>query len=223
MDIVLVKSKHSHRTVVTLGVLEDVGSHPDLPASMKTGLQGLLDAASDKEAAGGVIVANLKSKSVMNDLGWEKVWRLMQSVYVIASSTDLPTDAQAALGVVDTSLSNTVPHARKKAKQVRAALSKFPDTFSASGKTKADIIAAIDAMFAADVEEDNLWVDYKTANVALKEADKALDKENKRIYKILKVSFQKGSRDWQLVQGIPTDTPTASTKKTDTGVKVPEK
>lgn len=223
MEVVLVKSKHSHRGVVTLGVLEDVGQHPDLPTAMKTGLQALLDAAAEKETAGGVVVANLKSKSVMNVLGWGKLWSLLQSVYVIASSTDLPTDAKAALGVVDTSLGNTVPHARKKAKQIRAALSKFPDTFSASGKTKAEIIAAIDAMFAADVEEDNLWVDYKTANVALKEADKALDKENKRIYRILKVSFPKGSREWQLVQGIPTDTPTASAKKTDTQVKVPEK
>ncbi|MBI3923894.1 MAG: hypothetical protein HY318_20900 [Armatimonadetes bacterium] len=90
MEVVLVKSKHAHRGVVALGVLEDVVSHPDVPASMKTGLQAVLDTASDKEAAGGVIVANLKSKSVMNDLGWGKVWWIPANSNVLDCLTDAP-------------------------------------------------------------------------------------------------------------------------------------
>ncbi len=227
MQMVLVKSEHAHRGVVTLGVVEDVGEHPDLPESMRTGLQALLDAAEAAEKAGGIVFANLTSKSVMNDLAWGAHWRLLQVVEVIASTTELPPDAKAALSTIETSGGYTVPHARKKAKQVRAALSKFPATFKASGKTTAELIAAIDAMFAADLEEDNLRVDLRTANQATKDADKALDKENKRIYKILLVCFPKGSREWMLVQGIPTDSPpkktTTTTTTTTGGMTLPKK
>jgi len=223
MQMVLVKSQHSHRGVVTVGVLEDVGVHPDLPVTLRTGLQALLDNSSSKETAGATIAASPTSMSVMNDLGWETLWRLMQAVQVIASATDLPADAKAALRVITTSGGYTVPHARKRAKQTRATLTKFPDTFSASGKTKAEIVAAIDAMFDADTEEDNLRVDLKTANTATREADKALDKENKRIHKILQVCFPKGSREWQLVKGIPTDRAGTPAKTPDGDLKLPEK
>jgi hypothetical protein len=226
MQAVLVKTQHTKRGVVTLGVLEDVGEHPDLPESMRTRLQALLDAATDAEKAGGVVAANLTSKSVMNDLACEKLWGLLHAVEVIAAATELSAEAKAALSMVKSEGGYTAPNCRKRAKRVRAALSKFPATFSASGKTRDELIAEIDAMFAADLEEDNLRVDLRTANQATKDADKALDQENKRIYKILRVCFPKGSREWNLVQGIPTDTPAKSTVTTTTstsGMTLPKK
>lgn len=212
------RAQHLLRFQMTDSAITETGGTPNLSQGVITAYRALGAGLTATEKSCGAAEALLTSKSVQNDLAWRALWRDICSWYLIASSLkpdDTLTAGLAALQMIDTSLDFTDANAELRAKQTLSALTQFPDDLVINGKTTVQWETYINGMFAAQAEERGLAASVIASGEDLKRADNALDKENKRIYKILKASFARGSREYNIILRIPT---TKSKKKaTGTG------
>lgn len=144
------------------------------------------------------------SKSVLNEHGWREVWGLLGTITTMAkASVLLSVEEKGLFDGVETGLGFSVRHARKKAEQVSAALSGAPAAFLVNGKAKVELQAVLAAQVAVDAEDKALGAALHSARIAAHLALVALDKESKRLYKVLLASYPKGSREWLVLKDIP--------------------
>lgn len=189
---------------MTDSAITETGGTPNLSEADITAYRALGAGLTATEKSCGATEALLTSKSVNNDIALRARWRDACSWYLIASSMPPNDDALAALQVIDTSLDFTDVNAELRLKQTLSALTQFPDDFVVNSKTTVEWEAVFNGMFAAQAEERGLAAALIAVGEDLKRADKALDAENKRIYKILKASFSRGSREYNIITRIPT-------------------
>lgn len=197
-------AQHLTRFQVTVSVIAKLWPVRNITDAMRAAYLALGLTLNNAEKAVGTALGNYNSKANENTLAWLALWRELVAWYGIASVLAPDGDPRTALDMIDTSTEYTIPNAQQRAKETRNALVQFPADFEVNDKTATELIAAIDAMFAAESEEADLLTAHKSAVIALRETDKALDKENKAIYKILCNSYSKGSQEYQLVMTIPT-------------------
>lgn len=216
-----VRAEHLLRFQMTDSAIIEIGGTPNLSEAEIAAYRALGAGLTATEKSCGATEALHTSKSVRNDLALRALWQDICSWYLIASSLK-PDDTLLAgldaLRVIDTSLIFSVPNAELRCKQTLSALTQFPDDLVINGKTTVQWEAAINGMFAAQAEERSLKAAVVAAREDLKQTDKALDAENKRIYKILKASFPRGSREYNIILRIPT-TKSKKGKGTGTGTK----
>ncbi|PIU63366.1 MAG: hypothetical protein COS85_16230 [Armatimonadetes bacterium CG07_land_8_20_14_0_80_59_28] len=209
------RAEHLERFQLSDATIVEVGGTPNLPPDVITAYRALGAGLTASERSCGASEAAYMSKSVNNDIAGRALWRDLSSWYLIASVSAPEDNSRAALKMIDTSTGYSALNLRIRADQTLGALTEFPDDFSVNGKTTIQWEAAINAYFASEAEERGLEAGLTAARESLKKADRALDKENKRIYKILKASFPKGSREYEIITRIPTmkyKTPAAPTE-----------
>ncbi len=210
-------SAHLERAEATQAALSQLPTLPDLPAAaIAAHKQTIVDlmakeaALAEREAAEAV-----KAAAVLE--GWRNLWRQCSTFLAIARAT-APAELRPALKQIDTTSGFSPSHARDRAEGTLAALTEFPADFSAGGVTKARLQSVIPAQLSADAELDELKAAVKAAQSELRMADSAVDKENKRIYAILKATFAvKGTPEYQVVRAVPTTRPGRATKPGSSG------
>jgi hypothetical protein len=206
-------SVHLERAMVTEAVIAEVGPVPDIPAERVTAYEQLVADVRAKQAAADAAHTAFIVKQAQNDEQWRALWLKLRSWSAVAKVT-APNEARPGLSGIDTSMGFTTTHARRRAEQTRAALSAFPADYSAAGMTSAQLNTSITDMLTAEEDEQALLVAWRTAQAALRDADAALDKENKGLYRILVASFPEGSPQRSVIDGIPTTTHSAKSEST---------
>lgn len=139
------------------------------------------------------------SVSAVTSEEWEETYNFAESVQDIALSKPGNEDGKAAMKRVRAAGGFSVTRARKLAGQVLGALTLYDEGFEALGKTKAEIIATLQAT----VDRDQRVVDKHSAlqgiQSRIRNAVKALDAENDRFIRILKATFKPGTPERDVV------------------------
>ncbi|NCO41741.1 MAG: hypothetical protein GW911_30230 [Armatimonadetes bacterium] len=196
-------SLHLERAAVTQAAIAEVGPVADLPAERVTAHDAMIDDVRAKQAAADAAHTLYIVKEAQNEALWRELWLKLRAWYAVAKVTG-PAEARAGLSGIDTSLGFKPANVRKRAEQTRAALVGFPAEYTAAGLTAADLGSTITEMLAAEEAEDALRATWRNEDATLKAADTVLDKENKALYQVLRVSFLEGTPEWNVIQGIPT-------------------
>jgi hypothetical protein len=205
--------------MVTIAVVDRVPRPPDLTEARMAAYQALIDAvdAKERQAASTETAAAIKAAQAFE--GWRAIWRTL-TAWLAVAKVSAPATLLAALKKVETGRSFSPARARSRAEDILAILTHVPEDFTANGLTKVELEASITAQLALDADAAAAEVAAQAALEELKEADKALDRENKSVFAILAANFpDRGTATYGLVHGIPTET---APHHADDGIHGPE-
>ncbi|MBI3923326.1 MAG: hypothetical protein HY318_18035 [Armatimonadetes bacterium] len=130
---------------------------------------------------------------VANRTKWRVLYNLCKEVQEIAVSKAPNEAGRAAMERVDSAGGFNVTRARRLALQVQGALEQYPDTFRAKGKSRAEILAALDEGLASDKTASGGCGALQSVQGEIRKMVADLDTENDRILTILENNFDKGS------------------------------
>lgn len=198
-------AQHVYRAECTQAALELLPDIPDIPDTVKAAHRTLIAAVDEKQVASDQASTACRIHEEETDQGWRSLWSKCVKWLAIAK-VKATGNFRAGLDNISTDRGYSEWAARRRAQQILAALNECPEDFTAAGLTKTALQTEITTQLTRDTEQRRLETVAHDAKIALKEADHALDQENKRLYKILTATFDPDSREGQTVKTIPTET-----------------
>lgn len=197
--------------VIQAGLVE-IGAVPDLSPAEITAHQETLDRLIARIQAEADNQSVWDEESVRNSDKWKDNWALCDSVMEIGIAKAPDDAAKAVMERAAPSGGWSLSRARKFATKIRAALERYPENFTVKGKTKAQILAALQEGFDSDNVLAAAISGKQAAQADIRVLVPAIDAENDRILRILDVDFDPGTREAEIVIRMHIKTPAA--KKT---------
>jgi hypothetical protein len=130
---------------------------------------------------------------------WKDLYELCQQVQEIALLKAPNEAARSAMEGVDSAGGFNVTRARNLARLLQGALDQYPETFKARGKSKAEILAALDEGLAEDKAASSGRSALQGVQGDIRDRVAKLHKETDRLLTILENNFDKGSPERAVV------------------------